>query len=54
MSLKTFWGQCVRVFKGIKQPSKKEFWNVAKISALGIAVIGAIGFIIGIIFIFII
>jgi len=39
----------IRVLKITKKPKKKEFWGSAKITALGIAIIGFIGFLIYII-----
>ncbi|MFH1916256.1 MAG: protein translocase SEC61 complex subunit gamma [Nanoarchaeota archaeon] len=44
--LKTFVGECMRVLQVTKKPDKIEFTTIVKISALGIAVIGLIGFII--------
>jgi len=47
--LKRFIKKCKRVWRILKKPSKKEFQMTAKISAIGILVLGAIGFIIAII-----
>jgi len=44
--IKSFYSQCVRVWHVMRKPTKEEFSMVAKISALGIIVIGIIGFII--------
>ncbi len=44
--LKSFFLQSKRVWHVLKKPSKQEFWTVAKVSAIGILAIGAIGFII--------
>jgi len=44
---KSFFVQCKRVWHLLKKPSSFEFKSVAKISAIGILAIGAIGFIIG-------
>ena len=41
-----FFRKCVRVWHVLKKPSKEEFITVAKVSALGIAALGAIGFLI--------
>ena len=41
---KRFIRECGRVLKLTKKPTKEEFWAVVKVSALGILVIGAIGF----------
>lgn len=38
-----------RVWLALKKPTKEEFWMVAKISAIGIAILGLIGFIISLI-----
>ena len=46
MSFKKKLKNYIRVLKLTKKPSKKEFWTSAKISALGIAIIGFIGFLI--------
>ncbi len=44
--LKSFLAKCTRVWHILKKPSKKEFTSIAKISALGILALGALGFII--------
>ncbi len=43
---KTFISECIRVFKVTKKPSSKEFKAIVKITAIGIALIGLIGFVI--------
>ena len=48
-NLKTFYHKCVRVWKTLKKPSKKEFEMTAKVSAIGIVILGIIGFVISII-----
>lgn len=48
--LKRFFGECVRVLKVTKKPSKEEFRTIVKVSALGILVIGLIGFIVHLIY----
>jgi len=45
---KSFFIQCKRVWHTLKKPSRKEFQMVAKVSAIGIGIIGLIGFIIGV------
>jgi protein transport protein SEC61 subunit gamma-like protein len=45
-STKSFLLKCRRVWYILKKPSKKEFAQVAKVSAIGIALLGVIGFII--------
>ncbi|MDR2624463.1 MAG: protein translocase SEC61 complex subunit gamma [Methanobrevibacter sp.] len=44
--LKDFLGQCKRVLKVSRKPGKDEYLNFAKVTGAGIALIGAIGFII--------
>ena len=48
-STKSFLLKCKRVWHVLKKPSKKEFEQVAKISALGILALGVIGFVISIV-----
>ena len=43
-STKSFFLKCKRVWIILKKPSKKEFETIAKVSAIGILIIGAIGF----------
>lgn len=43
---KSFIIQCKRVWHILRKPSSEEFKTVAKVSALGILAIGAIGFLI--------
>lgn len=42
------WAKYVRVWRLLKKPTMDEFKMVSKVSAIGIAVIGAIGFIISV------
>jgi protein transport protein SEC61 subunit gamma-like protein len=44
--LKNFWHECVRVLKVTKKPTNTEFKAIVKVSALGIAVIGMVGFLV--------
>ena len=44
--LKEFIKESIRVFKITKKPSKSEFGIVVKVSAIGIAIIGVLGFLI--------
>ncbi|MFW6378391.1 MAG: protein translocase SEC61 complex subunit gamma [Nanoarchaeota archaeon] len=44
--LKSFYKECVRVFKITKKPSNSEYKAILKVSGLGILVIGLLGFII--------
>jgi protein transport protein SEC61 subunit gamma and related proteins len=41
---KEFIDKCVRVLKVTKKPNRKEYSAVAKVSAIGILVIGLLGF----------
>jgi len=47
--LNSFILKCKRVWMVLKKPTKNEFTKVAKVSAVGIAIIGLLGFIISII-----
>jgi protein transport protein SEC61 subunit gamma and related proteins len=44
MGLKEFYGECVRVYKVMRKPTRVEFMKVAKITGAGILLVGAIGF----------
>jgi len=44
-SFKDFCVECKRVLKVTKKPSKFEFQTIVKVSALGMTIIGVIGFI---------
>lgn len=46
--LKSFVQQCVRVWHLLKKPDKQEYTTVAKVSAIGLGLIGIIGFLISI------
>ncbi|OGJ11899.1 protein translocase SEC61 complex subunit gamma [Candidatus Pacearchaeota archaeon RBG_16_35_8] len=48
-SIKAFAGKSKRVWMILKKPTKKEFELISKISAIGILLLGVIGFIISII-----
>jgi len=45
-SIKSFLKQCERVIKVARKPNREEYLNFAKVTAIGIAIIGAIGFVI--------
>lgn len=47
--LKSFYEKSKRVWLVLKKPTRKEYEMVAKISAIGIVVLGLIGFLISII-----
>jgi protein transport protein SEC61 subunit gamma and related proteins len=44
--LKTFGTESKRVFQLTKKPSKQEFWTMVKVSAIGMVIIGTLGFLI--------
>lgn len=44
IDLKKFFYQCKAAIRLTKKPTKEEFQNIVKITALGILIIGAIGF----------
>ena len=46
--LKSFYKKCKRVWLTLKKPTKKEFETISKVSAIGIALLGFIGFLISI------
>lgn len=46
----TFWENTKRIVKLAKKPTRSEMWMQLKISILGLFVIGAVGFIIRLIF----
>jgi len=46
--LKAFFEKSKRVWLVLKKPTKKEFSSVAKISAIGILLLGTLGFLISI------
>ncbi len=42
--IKSFMIQCRRVWFALKKPTKEEFLKVAKVAAVGIVLLGFIGF----------
>ncbi len=52
MRIKEFLAKCVRVWHILKKPTSKEFKLVSKISALGVLVIGLLGFLISLLMTF--
>ena len=44
--VKRFWKETVRVLRITKKPNKQEFASAVKVTGLGIAVIGVVGFVI--------
>ncbi len=51
--LKSFYSQCVRVWCLLKKPDREEFQTVAKVSAIGLGIVGALGFLIAMAMIFV-
>ncbi|HIG94229.1 MAG: Preprotein translocase subunit SecE [archaeon GW2011_AR13] len=48
-SIKSFSLKCKRVWFSMKKPSRKEYETIAKVSGIGILILGAMGFLISII-----
>jgi len=46
---KVFLGKCKRVWQVLKKPTKQEFQQTTKISAIGIVILGVLGFLISLI-----
>ena len=44
--ISSFYLQCTRVWQLLKKPTGEEFKAVAKVSALGVLAMGAVGFLI--------
>jgi protein transport protein SEC61 subunit gamma-like protein len=44
--LRSFYQECVRVFRITKKPSREEYKAIMKVAGLGILLIGLIGFIV--------
>ena len=53
MGLKAFAKECKRVLKVTKKPNKAEYISIVRISSIGIAIIGLLGFTIHMIKVFI-
>ena len=51
--LTSFYGQCVRVWHLLRKPTNEEFKTVSKVSAIGLGLIGLIGFVIAILMAFV-
>lgn len=47
---KSFYQECIRVFKITKKPNKQEFKRIFLVTGLGIVVIGAIGFLVALVY----
>ncbi|MBS3107578.1 protein translocase SEC61 complex subunit gamma [Candidatus Woesearchaeota archaeon] len=50
MGMRSFLTQCVRVFTVTKKPSTAEFKMTLKVTGIAILIIGAIGFIISVLY----
>ena len=46
---KTFFIKCRRVWHALKKPTRKEYEQVAKVSAIGIVLLGIIGFLVSLV-----
>jgi protein transport protein SEC61 subunit gamma and related proteins len=46
MGITSFFLKCKRVWHALKKPSKKEFLTIAKVSGVGILILGFFGFLI--------
>jgi len=46
IKLKTFYLECVRVLRVTRKPDSFEYKTIVKVSGLGMAIIGLIGFLI--------
>jgi len=44
--LSSFTGQCIRVWHLLRKPTSEEFKVVSKISAIGLGIIGLLGFVV--------
>lgn len=45
LKVRTFISECIRVVKITKKPDKAEYKTIVKASAIGMAIIGALGFV---------
>jgi len=44
LQFKSFFGKCKRVWHILRKPDNKEFKTTAKVAAIGLGLIGLIGF----------
>jgi len=51
-AIKSFGSKCARVLRVARKPTGSEIKQISKVSALGLLIIGLIGFVISLIFIF--
>jgi len=47
--IKDFFVQCIRVWNLTRKPDTEEIKTISKVSAIGILIIGVIGFVLGLI-----
>ena len=47
---KEFFRKYIRVLKLARRPTKEEFWKISAVAALGIVIIGVLGFLIYLLF----
>lgn len=47
---KEFFRKYIRVLKLARRPTKQEFWKISAVAAIGIAIIGILGFLIYLLF----
>jgi len=47
--IKSFAFKCKRVWQALKKPTKVEFQTITKISAIGILILGVLGFLISLV-----
>lgn len=52
-SVSEFFRKYIRVLKLARRPTKEEFWKISAVAAIGIVAIGVLGFLIGLIFTYI-
>ncbi|GBE20003.1 preprotein translocase subunit SecE [archaeon BMS3Abin17] len=48
-STKSFFVKCRRVWHSLKKPTRKEFEQITKVSAIGILILGILGFLVSIV-----
>ncbi|MEK6914183.1 MAG: protein translocase SEC61 complex subunit gamma [Nanoarchaeota archaeon] len=49
LNIKSFLNQSLRVWKLLKKPTNEEFKTISKVSAIGLCIIGLLGFLINLI-----
>lgn len=49
MKIKSFMLKCKRVWHTMKKPTKQEFQMISKVSAIGIGILGLLGFLVALI-----